>query len=119
MRRGHRLVLALLGLLMLLEAGCLRKWQSSCPNPNYSHDPLLQRRDFPQGSQPPAGFNGDPGRPEILTPQAPSMEPGPGGAMPPNSSGYVPPLPGLGAPPAQNNPVVPGFGRTNDEPPLA
>jgi protein tyrosine phosphatase (PTP) superfamily phosphohydrolase (DUF442 family) len=80
---------------------------------------MLQRRDFAPGSQPPGNYYGGPGQPEVLTPQAPPMEPRPNGAMPPNSSGYVPPLPGLGPMPAQNNSVVPGQGRSNDEPPLA
>src|SRR5712691_10267513 len=100
MRCGQRVFLALLGLLPLLEAGCLRQWGAANPNANYAHDPLLQRRDFPPGYPPPgyppyqpgvqgsfgAGVGVDPGRPEVLTPQAPPLEPAPSGGMPPNSS---------------------------------
>jgi hypothetical protein len=137
MRRGHRVFLALLGLMLLTQTGCLRRWQNQNPNSNSQNDPLLRRdyppnyspgypQNYPPGYPPPGyqpgyppGFQGsvgvDPNRPEVLTPQPQPMEPMPGGAIPPNASGYVPPIGALR--PAEYAPM---FGlRTNEEPPLA
>src|SRR5688572_27760211 len=129
MRCGHRVILALVGLLMLLETGCLRRWRTSNPNSGYPNDPLLLRRDFPPGFPPPpppgvngsfgAGIGVDPGKPEVLTPQPPPAEPGPNGGMPPNASGYVP-IPRNGLVPADHlQPVPRSNPRTGEEPPLA
>jgi protein tyrosine phosphatase (PTP) superfamily phosphohydrolase (DUF442 family) len=120
MRRGHRVWLALLGPLMLLEAGCLRQWNN--PNSQYPNDPLLQQRGFPPGyPPPPPGYTPGAGQPEVLTPQPPMMEPVPNGngAIPPSSSGYIP-IPRSGLIPADPRQVAPAYGqRTGEEPPLA
>jgi protein tyrosine phosphatase (PTP) superfamily phosphohydrolase (DUF442 family) len=120
MRRTHRGWLALFGLLMLLEAGCLRQWNN--PNSAHANDPLLQSRGFPPGYPPPPGFTPGSGQPEVLTPQPPPMmEPVPNanGGLPPNASGYNP-VPPNGLVPVDQRQAAPAPGpRTNEEPPLA